>query len=88
MTMHKALHPKSDVDRLYLPRKEGGRGLISVEDTVIYAIAGLEDRPPKIARPIGSMRVSGAQSLFRGPKFRARYPSLEKEWSIVIERPL
>ena len=25
MTMHKALHPWDDVDRLYVPRKEGGR---------------------------------------------------------------
>ena len=31
MTMYGGLHPKSDVDRLYVKRKEGGRGLISVE---------------------------------------------------------
>ena len=31
MTMYGALHPKSDVDRLYTKRKEGGRGLMSVE---------------------------------------------------------
>ena len=31
MTLHGALHPKSDVDRLYLPRQKGGRGLISCE---------------------------------------------------------
>ena len=37
-----ALHPKSDVDRLYIPRKEGGRGLISIEDCVELAIRGLE----------------------------------------------
>ena len=30
-TMYGALHPKSDVDRLYIKRKEGGRGFISVE---------------------------------------------------------
>ena len=29
-----ALHPKADADRLYIPRKEGGRGLISIEDCV------------------------------------------------------
>ena len=33
-----SLHPKSDVDRLYIPRKEGGRGFISIE----LAIRGLE----------------------------------------------
>ena len=31
MTMYGAFHPKSDVDRLYVRRKEGGRGLISIE---------------------------------------------------------
>lgn len=34
MTANKALHPKSDVDRLYLSRKEGGRGLIQVRQTI------------------------------------------------------
>ena len=33
MTMHKALHPKDDVDR-----KEGGRGLASTEDRVDASI--------------------------------------------------
>ena len=28
------LHTKSDVDRLYVGRKEGGRGLISVEQCI------------------------------------------------------
>ena len=36
------VHPKSDADRLYIPRKEGGRGLISIEDCVELAIRGLE----------------------------------------------
>ena len=31
MTIYGGLHPKSDVGRLYVKRKEGGRGLISVE---------------------------------------------------------
>ena len=41
-TMYGALHPKSDVDRLYIPRKEGRRGLISIEDCVELAIRRLE----------------------------------------------
>ena len=34
MTIYGGLHPKSDVDRLYVKRKEGGRGLISVEQCI------------------------------------------------------
>ena len=34
MTMYGAFHPKSDVDRLYLQRHGGGRGLISIEHCV------------------------------------------------------
>ena len=43
MNMHKALHPWDDVDRLYVSRKEGGRGLASTEDTVDTSVQRLED---------------------------------------------
>ena len=43
MTMHKTLHPRDDVDRLYVSRKEGGRGLASIEDSVDASIQQLED---------------------------------------------
>ena len=41
-TIYGALQLKSDVDRSYIPRKEGGRGLISIEDCVELAVRGLE----------------------------------------------
>ena len=41
--MHKALHPRDDVDRLYVPRKEGGRGLAIIEDSVDASIQRFED---------------------------------------------
>ena len=34
LIMYKGLRPKSDVDRLYVSRKEGGRGLMSCESTI------------------------------------------------------
>ena len=43
MTMHKALHPKDDVDRLYVSRKEGGRGLTSIKDSIDASIQQFED---------------------------------------------
>ena len=41
--MHKASHPRDDVDRLYVSRKEGGRGLTSIEDSVDASIQRFED---------------------------------------------
>ena len=45
MTMYKALHPRDDVDSLYIyiSRKEEGRGLASIEDSVDASIQQLED---------------------------------------------
>ena len=43
-TIYGALDPKSNVDRLYIPRNEEGRGLIFTEDCVELAIRGLEVR--------------------------------------------
>ena len=45
MTIHEALHPRDDVDRLYVPKKkkEGGRGLAGIEDSVDASIQRLED---------------------------------------------
>ena len=47
--MHKALYPKDDVDRLYVSRKEGKRGLASIEDSVdASSIQQLEDYIEKL----------------------------------------
>ena len=43
MTMHKALHPKDDVDRLYVSRKGGGRGIASIRDSFDASIQWLEE---------------------------------------------
>ena len=43
ITMHKALHPSDDIDRLYVSRTEGGGGLTGVEDTVDVSIQWLEN---------------------------------------------
>ena len=43
MTWHKALHPRDDVDRRYVSRKEEGKGLPSIEDNVDASIQRLED---------------------------------------------
>ena len=47
MTTHKAQHPRDDVDRLYVSRKDGGRGLASIKDSVDASIQRLEDNIEK-----------------------------------------
>ena len=34
MTMNEALHPKSDINRICIPRRRGGPGLISAESSI------------------------------------------------------
>ena len=59
MTMHKALYPRVDVDRLYMSRKEGGRGLTSFEDSVDTSIQRLEDYTEKHrGRLIAATRIN------------------------------
>ena len=43
MTMHKTLHPRDVVDRLYVSKMAGGRGLASIEDSVDASIQLLKD---------------------------------------------
>ena len=43
MMMQKALHPRDDVNRPYVSRKELERGLASIEDSVDVLIRRLED---------------------------------------------
>ena len=42
LTMHRMHHPKSDINRLYLPRKEGGRGLVQLELSLKTSITGMD----------------------------------------------
>ena len=41
--MQKALHPRDDVDRLHVPRKEGEKRLANIEDSVDTSIKLLKD---------------------------------------------
>ena len=42
LTLERMHHPKSDVDRLYLPRNEGGRGLIQLKTAYKTTTIGLD----------------------------------------------
>ena len=42
-TIYGRLHPKFDVDRLHIPRKDAGKCLIAIEDCVELAVRSLEE---------------------------------------------
>ena len=50
MSMHKVLHPRDDVDRLYASRKEDRKGLACIEDSVNASIQRFEDYIEKRGR--------------------------------------
>ena len=43
MTARRILHPQSDIDRLYLPRRIVGRGLLQIRQTVEEEIRNLSE---------------------------------------------
>ena len=68
MTLHGALHPKSDVDRLYLPRQKGGRGLISCkmcvkagENNLAWYVNNSNERLMEGVRKTKILNSEGAQ---------------------------
>ena len=42
MTMYEAFHSRDDIDRLYVPRKEGGRTFVCIKDSVDASIRKFE----------------------------------------------
>ena len=66
LTMYGAMHPKSDVDRLYITRKEGGRGLSSIkysvkgeENSLGYHVANTEETLMRGVRVAGTIKPEG-----------------------------
>ena len=84
-TIFGALHPKSDVDRLYIARIEGGRDLISINDCVELAIRDLEVHVHRIEeRLIQAARgdkIEGleAASVFKRSKKEKRLEDWEEK---------
>ena len=66
-TMYGALHPKSDEDSFCIPRKECGRGLISIDDCVELAIRGLEvyvhDSAERLIKAARGGKIDGLKAI-------------------------
>ena len=77
---HKGLHSRSNIDKPYISRKEGGREFFNVEDTVNLAIIGIsryvdnsEESLLSTARQIiGSTGVTKADKEYKVTRVRGR----------------
>ena len=72
MTMYKALHPRADIDRLYLARKKGGRGLLSVESMVNLEKTSLAEYAYNSPEPLMKILIDEGLVKFTMPKDRKK----------------
>ena len=79
MTMHKALHPRDDVYRLYVSRREGRSELTSIEDSVDAKVR-LEDYIEKCeGRLITATRNNTDDTMTRKPDLTRKQKREEKQ---------
>lgn len=82
MNIHRSLHPKSSIQRIYLPRDQGGRGLLGLEylhDRVVLETSArvLRDRDP-LMRLVAAHELEGIGAfLFRAARRAADSLGLE-----------
>ena len=77
-TLHHALHPQADIDRLYFKRSEGGRGLMSVEDSANSEIN-------RLSRYVEGCNGSLLEAVYKEEVLRCYAKSCEAE-SLQQER--
>ena len=86
MTMYGGLHPKSDVGRLHVKRKEGGRGLISVkrcireeENSLGLNVANSEE---KLIRGVSAAETINMRETITSVEFKKqKAKELKEKWS-------
>ena len=77
MTMRRTLHPQADVDRPCIPRNNGGRGMIIVEDCVIVETESLKKYVENSnERPLKTVEDEG---ILGDGKTKKKIPGEEKE---------
>ena len=86
MTMYGGLHPKSNVDRLNVKRKQGGKGLISVErgireeeNSLGFYVANSEEN---IIRGVSTAETINTRETITTAEFKKqREKELKEKWS-------
>ena len=79
MTMHKTLHPRDNVDRLYVSKNDGGRGIASIEDSIDASIQRLGDYIGKHERGLITTIRNGTDSTIDNRMTITRKQKLEEK---------
>ena len=83
--MIKALHPRDDIGRLYVPRKEGGGGgLASIEDSVDVSIQRLEDYIEKYKRGLITANRNNTDNTIDNRMTTTRKQKWEKKTTLWL----
>jgi hypothetical protein len=61
LTIHGQHHPKADIDRLYVPRKDGGRILMQIEGAYMAEVITLKECVEHTENPL--MQIVGKENL-------------------------
>ena len=79
MMKRKTLYPWDNVDRLYVPRKEGGRDFASIEDSINTSIQRLEEYIKTLRKTDHSDRKQYRQHKHQQKKCNQKTKMLRKE---------
>jgi len=80
LTMYNAHHPKANVDRLYLKRSTGGRGLISVDNCVEMEKCSLSKYLENSSEPL--LKAAAAEGVLKSNKELKDKAAIQEERTI------
>jgi hypothetical protein len=89
LAIHGQLYPRSDIDRLYVPRKEGGRGLMQVEGAYIAETVNLVEYVESRGEPLiqivrKNQHNTNSALLQTANKFKKSFQSETKQIKNII----
>jgi hypothetical protein len=87
LTIYGHHHPGADIDHVYFPRKEGGRGLMQVEGTYIAKILNLveyvESKGDPLVQIVRTLQYNTNSALIQtANKFKKSFQSKTKQIKI------
>jgi hypothetical protein len=93
LTIYRQHHPGADIDRLYVPRKEGGRGLMQVEGAYMAETLNLVEYVENKEHPLTQtvrthLHNTNSALLQTANKFKKSFQSETKQIQNIITQNL